>query len=246
MKRYLRTVLAVVLCLTLSQGFLVQYAYAAWVAVEDFNSYSDATNLNTLNGGSGWNAGWVETNAGTFKTTAASTYEGAEAVAVTISTGDNAERKLSVAPSGAFTMYVAMRRTLNNLGSSRFDLRDTADNNTCELIFNASGNVTIGGASPTTIITGYSANTWYVFRVKYNGGGSSCLAATTTNSTYQGGGTWSADSANGGTRTANDVNYILFDTPTATIATDSWDYVSSVDPLPSTSVSFGYYSIQMF
>lgn len=196
---------------------------------EDFNSYANGSSIATLNGGSGFGAAWSETTPGTFRTSNATTYEGAEAATCTISTGDNAERQLGADITTTTIVYVAMRRSINNLGSMRLNMRNTTDNDAVSVVLNAAGNIVLGSTTPVTVAS-YVANTWYVIRVTIDPSGSGSYTGAVSTDAFGSAGTFGTESSSKAFQNSGNLRFILIDTPSATISTDTWDYISTTNP----------------
>lgn len=203
----------------------------AWTAVDDFNSYSDG-DLNTLNGGTGWNGAW--SGSSNFDVQGSTVYEGSKAVTNTVSS--NISRSLTTPVSGdGNVMYIAMRKTTNNDGGMRL-LLDSAGDRRVSISFNSGGNI-LGEA---TTITSYSANTWYVLRITLNTDANTYTVATSTGA-YGSASTFSADSsaiamtgASGG-----DIATVIFDVDVGGDA--FYDYISGTSPFGESSQNANWY-----
>lgn len=218
--------------------FLVsaQFAYAAWVAVENFE-YGSGTDLNGQSGGSGWSAAWTEAGTTGIAGNTSVFYEGTASVSATsanVGTGNN-ERQLTTDLTGnGNIVYVAMRRSVNNSGSHRFNFRDTGDNNRFSLAMKANGNIDLlsgTGGTSQTIVSGYSVDTWYVFRLTINTTAGTVTAAYSTDA-YGSSGSFSSESS-AATYTAGDLRYVLLDADpdgAGSGATMYWDYMNSATP----------------
>lgn len=198
-----------------------------WVAEDTFNTYSDG-DLTGNNGGTGWAAAWSgSTN---FDVQGTTVYEGAKAVNNTTNANANISRQLSAAVATTGTLYFAMRRSLNNSGQIVTNIRNQLNQNAAQVVMNASGNITAGsGGDTVTLVTGYSVNTWYVFRLAFDIAAGTYVVAYSTDA-YGSAGSFSADtSAIPMTNTPVSIQYVLYDKD-ANAGTDLWDYVSPTSP----------------
>jgi len=155
----------------------------AWVAIEDFNGLSDATNLagQSGSGASGWSAAWVNSATNLIRSTTDQAFDGSSASAEVVSGGGNTfyTRTLTTSISGSGVVYIAMRRTANNSGENAFSLRSSGGNR-CGVVMNSAGNLTVGGET----LVAYSTNTWYVIRITFDVGAGTYTGAYSTGGAY--------------------------------------------------------------
>lgn len=225
----------------------------AWVAVETFDSYSDAADLNGQNGGSGWSAAWTEGGTTGIVVDAAVTYDGGKSIkstSATVGTGNNF-RQLSTDLTGdGNVFYCAMRRSANNSGSHRINIRNTSDSGRVDLWMDADSNIYLKGlpsGTQRTLVSGYSVDTWYVFKVTLNTSSGTVTAAVSTDA-YGTAGTFGADSSSSAF-TSGDIRYILVDADpdgAGSGATMYWDYFSGTSPFtssaPVNAIMFGHFA----
>lgn len=140
-------------------------AFAAWAATETFESYSNGANMNGASGGSGWTDNWA-TAGSTWIASTGSSYQGTVGARTTTSF---MQRNFTAISSGTVTLYVALKRTVRGANDSRVYVQNTAQNGGIGIHFTTGGNITVersGGAD--TIVTSYTADQWYVFRITIN------------------------------------------------------------------------------
>lgn len=204
----------------------------AWTAIENFNSYSDG-DLAGESGGSGWSAAWSNGATAVWNVQGTTVYEGAKG----ISCNDGAanpfySRTLTTAISDNGVVYFAMRKSSAAAGEIAFSLRSSAGSRV-QVKMTAAGNITIQGTTTQTVLTGYSANTWYAFKLTFNVSGATAVVAYSTG-TYQGGGSWSADSSSVTLQNSGNIDRVGVGGDLGN--TNYFDYISSVDPLTSVAV----------
>ncbi len=202
----------------------------AWVAIETFSGYSDG-NLSGNNGGSGWSNAW-QASTPEFQVQGTTVYEGAKAVSCASAGGSNPfqTRNLTTSISTSGVVYVAIRRNSTSTGELSFTLRNSSNGARVSVKLNASGNMTLGGTTTVTVITGYTANQWYVARITFNVAGNSATMAYSTG-TYGGGGTYSSESSAVTMTNSGDVDQVGLGGDGG--STIYYDYISGTDPLPS-------------
>lgn len=202
----------------------------AWVAVDNFDSYSDG-DLNGNNGGTGWAAAWSgSTNYDIQGTT---TYQGAKAVKNSTAATGSITRQLTTGVSDSGILYIAIRRSVNNAGEHRTNIRNQSNQNSAQIIMDASANIYIGvGGTTATIVSGYSTDTWYLIRLTFD------VSTDTYTGAYHTGSAWSSESSSVPfTNTATSINYIAFDR-SADAGDNYWDIVTGASPIAlTTSVS---------
>lgn len=205
----------------------------AWAAEEAFNSYSNTTDINGGTGGTGWGANAWSRSGGAITSTTSSPMEGA-AMATATSAGlgsNNYERQLGSDFSGYGTIYCALRRSSTSSGEVRWNFRNTTDSGRLSIVMNASGNIRLeGNLTQVTVLTGYSANTTYFFRIKVDTttGVATCQYSTDS---YGTAGKWSNESSQA-TFSTGAWRYVLIDFGAAagTGVTNYWDYLSPTSP----------------
>lgn len=193
----------------------------AWVAEDDFDSYSTG-DLNTKNGGTGWSGAWSGDTDFDVVTTAP--YEGANHVTAVNANG-NITRSLTTSVTSG-VVYFAMRSTtgggdaqidFKNAGTVlRFSMRDSSGNKALAM-----------AAVNTTIISGFSTSIWYLFEVTFNGD-------DTFNVRYHDGSSWSTPVTNLASGSAGAITSIGLNHGGA--QTVYHDYISPTNPL-TTSVT---------
>lgn len=201
-----------------------------------FEGLSNA-NLNGQAGGVGFSGNWTVSSGTTFAVQATTAYEGGQAVQCTNPTGQNVYRALSTAVSGDFVVYVAVRRSSTSAGSLIFSLRDTGatgGNSRAKFTMNSSGNIILGdGGSTTTLLAGYSADTWYVIRLTGNTSTNNLTAAYSTGS-YGGGGTFSSESSAVTMVNSGDIGNVMLDGDSGTV-NNFFDLITPTNPLTARS-----------
>lgn len=201
----------------------------SWVAQEDFDTYSNG-DLAGLNGGSGFSGAWVNNATALQSVESSVSYRGGKATShFDASNNSFYTRPLTTAISGAFVMYVALRRTGTNAAQLNFSLRNASNGGRANINFNSSGNVTAGG---TTIITGYSANQWYVFRITGNAGLTQYTVAYNTGAAGSGA-AWSSESAAINFSNSGNIDTIGLSSDAGSI-TDYYDTITGTDPTAAT------------
>lgn len=198
----------------------------AFVSEENFDSYADEANLAGASGGSGWGGNWTNGAVNLIRSDTAITYQGAAAARVITSGGGNTfyTRLLTSAISDNGITYVAMHKSVNNAGENAFTLRSSVGQR-CNITMNASGNVTSQG---TTILTGYTANTWYVFRITFSVTAGNYTVAYSTDP-FGSAGTFSAESSTITMANSGNIDRVGLggDTHAGTCHTD---YISATTP----------------
>lgn len=229
------TMILGVIVILLSLG-IYQIVNAAWIAEDNFDSYSNGNTVPTLNGGSGWTVAWINDYQCTNSTIQTSVvYQGANAVISASGTDAVCTRYVTDITSGTVIVYFAVRRTVNNSGQAviYFAKNDPPTNTSLLRInFNPSGNIVLDGATDATIFTGYSTNTWYVIRVTLNATARTATAAYSTGA-YGTAGTFSAESASVAYLSGNDIGQFKIAQEAGTSAVTYWDYISPTSPFTS-------------
>lgn len=193
----------------------------AWVATDDFNSYSDGS-INGANGGSGWSAGWVLASGG-IDVEGTTVYEGAKAVTANTSAADLASRALTSTVT-AGTMYIAMRASATTAIGFTI-LEDGAGIGKMYIKFDSDGNIKIfdNGGGVYQTIQAYSADTWYIIGINFDNVGQPNLYRANVN----GGAFTSYYAPNGGTYTS--ISHVRLETDTGT-GSMFWDRISDTYP----------------
>ena len=204
----------------------------AWVATDDFNSYSDGS-INGDNGGSGWSAGWVLAS-GAIDVQGTTVYEGAKAVTANTSSADLASRALTSTVTVG-TMYIAMRASATTVIGFTV-LEGGAGTGKMYIKFDSDGNIKIfdNGAGSYQTIQAYSANTWYIIGIDFDNTGQPNKYRANVN----GGAYSSYYTVNGGSYTS--ISHVRLETDTGT-GSVFWDRIS--DTYPSSAVTTGYLTL---
>lgn len=159
----------------------------AWVAEETFESFSDETDIDGGGGGTGWSGNWTDLGNPLYADTATAS-EGSVSCRCVSNGGGNtfSSRTLTTSlSSGSHVMYVSLRKSSTSAGTNSFTLRSSAGFR-ASILMNTSGNIV---GRTTTIISGYSADTWYDFRLTFD------MDAGTYTVAYWTGSAWSAESS---------------------------------------------------
>lgn len=213
----------------------------AWVAIEDFNSYTPAgTSLSGGAGGSGWGANTWSLSGGTLVSDSTA-YEGAFSVKATSAGlgGNNAERRLGTDLSGSFTFYCVIWKDVSNSGEMRWNFRDTGDNGRFSVVMDASDNIVLRsetGGTSQTIKTSYATSTFYVIKLVGDTAAGTVNGAWSTDA-YGSAGSFSSATSDA-TFTAGDLRFVLVDfgASAGTGSTSRWDYLSPTNPFVSTGI----------
>lgn len=204
----------------------------AWVATDDFNSYSDGS-ISGVNGGSGWSAGWV-LGSGAIDVQGTTVYEGAKAVTANTSLADLASRALTSTVTVG-TMYFAMRASATTVVGFTI-LENGSGTGKMYIKFDNDGNIKIFSNGSGTYVTlqAYSANTWYVIGIDFDNTGH----ANQYRANVDGGAFSSYYTVNGGSYTS--ISHVRLETDTGT-GSVFWDRIS--DTYPSSAVATGYLTL---
>lgn len=215
----------------------------AWVAEENFDSYSDG-DLPANNGGTGWSNSWQDVFQGTdTDVQGTTTYQGAKAAQYVGSTASAVQRSLTTAVSSG-VMYIALRAAQTNGGGFSVSLRNSSDSGIINIQFDAvdgrgtTGNIYLlgrSGGTPTvaTIVSGYSANTWYAIRLTFDTGADTFSAAGSSGA-YGSGGSYGTESTTLNTLSSGDAARIQLSAESTT-ADYFVDYISGTDPLTASA-----------
>jgi len=191
----------------------------AWVAEDNFDSYSDG-DLNGNNGGSGWSAAWAGDV--DYDVEGTTVYQGAKAVSGINANGSIIRTLTSTTTSG--TVYFAMRMD-DTSGDGGILFRNGADTTTYILIkFNTTDIVVSNGfETTTTYISGFTTGAWYLFEIAYNG--------ASYDIRYHNGTSWSSPNTY-----SVDTNSAI-DTIRLNAGNNNdfyFDYISPTNPIPET------------
>jgi hypothetical protein len=194
----------------------------AWVAEDDFNSYGTG-DLNGGSGGGGWGANW--SGSVNFDTTTSPTWEGSDAI--TNASGSNISRNIVTALStDGHVVYFAMRKTSTSAGGNK--VRFTSSGTIrAQIMLNSSGNCTATTSGGTSVFTGYSANTWYAFKVTLDVSSGTYDVDYSTDA-YGAEGTWTAGASGISLENSGNIDNVQFDSDTGN--TNYWDYISGTSP----------------
>jgi hypothetical protein len=193
----------------------------AWVAEENFDSYSDG-DLNTLNGGSGWSAAWSGGTA--YDIQGSVTYQGAKAVTQTGANGSVSRTLTTDVASGI--LYVAIRAdsTMISSGDSTFRLNDTAGDVRVVVGWHTTAIKYGSNSTLTTLVSSPSALQWYVIEIELESGGNYKLR-------YHNGTSWSSQTSSllPYTGSGLDARTVLLNSGASG---SSWfDYISATNPI---------------
>lgn len=193
----------------------------AWVATDNFNSYSDGS-INGANSGSGWAGAWSLAS-GTIDIQGTTTYEGAKAVTADTASADLASRQLTSTVTVG-TVYVAMRASTTTI-IGFFILENGAGTGKMYIKFDSDGNIKAfdNGTGTYQTIQAYSANTWYVLAIDFdNTGQPNKYRVKVNNGSYS-----SYYTVNGGTYSS--ISHVRLETDSAT-GSIFWDRISDTSP----------------
>lgn len=141
----------------------------AWVAEEKFETYSDEQDIHGTAGegaGGGWSGNWADVGNNLLADNAWS-YDGTFSCRVVSAAGGNTfatHLLASSISSGTGIIYVAMRKSSTSAGTNSFTIRSSVGFR-MNIVMDASGNV---DSRTTRIITGFTANQAYLFRLTYD------------------------------------------------------------------------------
>lgn len=143
----------------------------AWVATENFDSYSIGANLNTQNGGSGWTAAWAVTSGTITTETAPAGGQGGLAARNNVQATTRYSRTFTGVSTGIVSWR--MRLSVNSFTSNDIGFRlakTTIGDWRCAVQFGATGNIEIwnNDVAGFQTIQAYSANTWYTGEIELN------------------------------------------------------------------------------
>lgn len=213
----------------------------AWVAIENFNSYADG-DLAGETGGSGWNGAWVNGLTQTMSVTAVQEYEGAKGVLTNHNVSNTFYYRLltSAISTNGNVVYFAMRKSLNNSGEVSCGLRSSSGSR-LSIAMNASGNITLGGSTSVTLVSGFTVDTWYVFRLTFNVVAGTATAAVST-AAYGGTRSWGSESSSVTMASSGDIDRFQIQSD-ANAGTSYIDYISPIDPTGMTAGIISYYKL---
>lgn len=201
-------------------------AFAAWVAVETFDSYSDG-DLNGNNGGSGFSAAWSGDTDYDIQGTV--TFQSStKAVKATDANGNISRALTSSVSSGV--VYVAMRAdSINNDQDAQIDFLIGAST-AFRLSFRDQGGTDKAifiGSSNTTILEPLGLSAWYVWKVTFNG-------TTADVVLYNDSGSQVGSASSLGYGTTGDIDTIRLNSGGGQVV--YWDYISPTDPFAAPAV----------
>lgn len=193
----------------------------AWVAVENFNSYSDG-DLNGENGGSGWSGAW--SGDVDFDVQGTTVFEGVKAV-TGVGANGNITRTLTTAVNTG-TAYFSMRH--NGTGDATFSFQNSSSTIIVRIQFASSNITTFNNETVVDLVTSYNTSQWYTFEVIFNGN-------NTFDIRVYDGTSWVGDNDGlsydfGSTGDADKVNLNQGGTGTA-----FWDDITPTNPFPDTT-----------
>jgi len=138
----------------------------AWIAEDNFNSYSDG-DLNGESGGSGWTTAWSGNIL--YDVQGVTTYEGTKAVKIIEPTGDTTEsisRDFTALTSGI--VYVSIQRSTVADGGFHVVLREGASAQ-MHVRFGSDGNISAYNQVAGYVVQqAYNANTWYRIGIEWD------------------------------------------------------------------------------
>lgn len=196
----------------------------AWVAEENFDSYSNG-NLVGNNGGSGWSGAWTGSTVTQVEGT--TVFQGTKAVSATNGNANTPARALTTAVSSG-VMYIAFRRDVTTGDSGWRVLTGSSVWMSC---FMESSNIEINHSLGTlNLVTGYSTGVWYVFEL-----------TILTNATFSvrvnaGGAGWQASSGVLIPQNIGDVGSVALTCGGGAGSNGFWDYISATNPYPETAI----------
>lgn len=190
----------------------------AWVAEEDFESYS-VGDLTGGNGGSGWSGAWSgDTD---FDVLTTDPYEGSKHMGATNPDG-NMTRHLTTAVSSG-VHYIAMKYPSGS-SDAKMGYWVTFSTNYAFLLqfLGSDGTVKVYGSGTTTIISTFSNSLWYLFEITFNGD-------DTLDIRYHDGTSWSSSSTGLGYNSSGSI--ATLNANVGATVTIYFDYLSATDPL---------------
>jgi hypothetical protein len=199
----------------------------AWVAEENFNSYSDG-DLNTLNGGSGFSGAW--SGGVSYDVQGTVVLEGAKAVVNSGNANADIQRDLTTATNTGVVYFGIRRNDTGTTGQYQIQFRNSVSGVVFKVVMDA-GKIDLVGASTQTLVATYLADTWYGIRITYSDTAGTPSVVGATNS----GTGWSADSADVDVFAAGEINRILVSIDALGAGVSAYlDSISASDPVPST------------
>jgi hypothetical protein len=130
---------------------------------ETFESYANGDNIHTKNGGSGWAAAWANQNGNDWFATSTSPGQGSLSAGASTGNPGNISRQLTTAMTDSSTIVHVMMKESNTTGFGTFTVDTAANLDTNYILLEfMGGNIRIrAGADAQTLVTSYTANTWY-------------------------------------------------------------------------------------
>lgn len=211
----------------------------AWVATDDFDSYTNGATVPTLNGGTGWSAGYINDFQGTNCTISNSApYQGANAMSVASGTDGVVRRDLASAVSGTGNIfYFAFKKSTTTAGQTVFYLKNGGNANTrLKVQLGSSGNLELVGATTVTVMTSFSANTWYAIRVTFDVTANTAVCAFSTNA-FGPGGSFSADSSAVTMSSTGNIDSVTLSQEAGTAIVSGFDYISPTSPFAGSAAT---------
>ena len=193
----------------------------AWVAVENFDSYSDG-DLHGENGGSGWASAW--SGSVEFDVQGSEVFKGTKAIVCNVNSNVEISRNLS-STSETGIVYCAMRKASTDTGSLQINFKGISGTR-FRVVLWPNGTLVLNGNTTQVLLNPFVANTWYLVRVTYDTNANSCTAS------YYTGSAWASDtSAVTMTGTSQqELNGVrLSDSETGATA-NYWDEITGEDP----------------
>lgn len=196
-----------------------------WTAQDTFEGATDEANLTAWSGGTGWSAAWVNSATNVVFSDTATSYGGTTSARVNSNGGNTFyTRVLSSTVSTTGIMYVAMRKSSTSAGENAFSLRSSVGGRV-SVRLTAAGNIDAGAS--TRILTGFTANTWYVIRITFDVGAGTYTVAYSTDS-FGSAGSWSSESASISMTSSGNIDRVGVGGDTGA---NSWvDYISGTSP----------------
>lgn len=197
---------------------------------EDFNSYSDG-DLNGQNGGTGWSGAW--SGSGNYDVQGSVVFEGAKAVINSANANADIERHATTG-IGSGAVYIGIRPGNTSAGAIAVKLQNASSyTRRIGIVFNSSGNIVLEGTSNVTLVSGYAANTFYLFRITFDTGTNQATAAYST-APYGSAESFSSESSAVTMANSGDIQGVYI-TKDARSGNDYVDYISTTNPYTTTT-----------
>lgn len=192
----------------------------AWVAIESFDTYSDG-DLNGQNGGFGWGGAWVRNGSSVIQITGTQFYNGTKSVVMSTNNTTFYTRNLASAISDNGVVYFAMRNNVTNQNNNAISFRNSSSGSRIGISMGSSGNIRVNG---TTVVAGYSANTWYVLRLTFSVTNNNLTVATNSGSG------WSAESGTISMNNSGNIDVVGLSMDGTATLTPFIDAITGTDP----------------